>query len=277
MATYLLTWNPKNWHWADYSQRAAAVGKGRMRQTRWSTGRISLAKRGDRFFLLRQGLEPRGIVGSGEITSEVSEDRHWSIPGARSNYISIRFDRLIDVEAEPDRLMSTDLLRQKVPSLNTNVQGSGTPIADGLATKIERLWNQIAGRPQKVKRTRSESAVAGEVDDPARYYEGATKTVSVLVYERDVRARRRCLEHYGTRCAACHMNFASTYGRSITGCIQVHHRRPLSTINSRYKVDPIRDLIPLCPNCHAVVHRTNPPMTVEVLQALLQRRQPAAR
>jgi 5-methylcytosine-specific restriction enzyme A len=44
------------------------------------------------------------------------------------------------------------------------------------------------------------------------------------------------------------------YGKVADGYIHVHHLRPLSEINGEYVVDPVQDLRPVCPNCHAVLH-----------------------
>jgi len=38
------------------------------------------------------------------------------------------------------------------------------------------------------------------------------------------------------------------------------------------KVNPVNDLIPVCPNCHWVIHLSDPPQTVEEVKALLQKR-----
>ena len=52
----------------------------------------------------------------------------------------------------------------------------------------------------------------------------------------------------------CGFDFAKAYGEQFSGIIDVHHRVPLNEIRSDYVVDPVRDLIPLCPNCHCAIH-----------------------
>ena len=110
-----------------------------------------------------------------------------------------------------------------------------------------------------------------EVSQPDIFIEGATKTVSVNIYERDVVARKKCIEHFGCCCAACDFNFETSYGDIGKGFIHVHHIKPLSEIKSEYKVDPIKDLIPLCPNCHAMIHKSKPILTVSKLKKLLSK------
>lgn len=108
-----------------------------------------------------------------------------------------------------------------------------------------------------------------EVADPQNYVEGATKTVAVNSFERNAKARLACIAHYGWKCQACQIDFQKTYGELGSEFIHVHHIRPLHEIGEEYEVDPIADLRPVCPNCHAMIHRQKPPMSVEHLSALI--------
>jgi 5-methylcytosine-specific restriction protein A len=83
----------------------------------------------------------------------------------------------------------------------------------------------------------------------------------VNAYERDPRARKACLAHHGTNCSVCGFNFESRYGKIGEGFIHVHHLVPLSEVGEDYEVDPIADLLPVCPNCHAMLHRSDPPLS----------------
>lgn len=115
----------------------------------------------------------------------------------------------------------------------------------------------------------SSCSMPDEVAQPDIYIEGATKMVAVNIYERDVVARKKCIEHFGCICIACNFNFENTYGDIGKGFIHVHHIKPLSEIKSEYEVDPIKDLVPLCPNCHAMIHKSKPILTVSKLKKLL--------
>lgn len=86
------------------------------------------------------------------------------------------------------------------------------------------------------------------------YVEGAKKLVYTTKYERNPQARAACLAYYGYTCKICGMNFEDTYGAEFKEIIEVHHIVPISEIGKDYVVDPIKDLIPICPNCHAAVH-----------------------
>ena len=102
--------------------------------------------------------------------------------------------------------------------------------------------------------------------------EGAKQTVQVNRFERSSEARTRCIEFHGTRCKICEMGFAETYGFFAKDFIHVHHITPLPEISDRYEVNPETDLIPVCPNCHAMLHRkeNGMPMTVERLKQLYE-------
>lgn len=99
--------------------------------------------------------------------------------------------------------------------------------------------------------------------------EGAAKTVTVNAYERNPAARAKCLAHHGYTCAVCEFNFASVYGELGKNYIHVHHVVPLSEVEGEYVVDPIRDLVPVCPNCHAMIHVTRPCLSIEQLKGYL--------
>lgn len=109
----------------------------------------------------------------------------------------------------------------------------------------------------------------GEGELPESYLEGAVIRVSVNAYERNAEARKTCIEHYGCTCAVCGFDFEVAYGEIGRGFIHVHHVKPLSEIGEQYEVDPIQDLRPVCPNCHAMIHTKSPAMTIEELKTLI--------
>jgi 5-methylcytosine-specific restriction protein A len=99
--------------------------------------------------------------------------------------------------------------------------------------------------------------------------EGALKRVEVNRYERSPANRAACLAFHGARCLGCGFDFGQAYGPIAAGFIEVHHTVPVSRMGSGYLVDPVHDLVPLCSNCHSVVHRRDPPLTLDELKALI--------
>ena len=98
--------------------------------------------------------------------------------------------------------------------------------------------------------------------------EGSICSVTVNRYERDRRNRASAIAIHGTRCQGCGMDFGERYGKVAKGFIEVHHIIPVSKMPAGYVVNPETDLIPLCSNCHSVVHRGEAPMAIEKLTKL---------
>lgn len=109
-------------------------------------------------------------------------------------------------------------------------------------------------------------ALPEELSSPERYSEGARFTVAISAYERNSRARAACIAHHGHVCAVCGFDFVRVYGNLGEGFIHVHHVAPIGKIGKEYEIDPITDLVPVCPNCHAMIHRFEPPLTVQQLR-----------
>ncbi len=88
-------------------------------------------------------------------------------------------------------------------------------------------------------------------------------------YERSSRNRAACINAHGTRCAACDMSFAERYGVMGADFIHVHHVRPFRRRSARIDLDRRKDLVPVCPNCHAMLHTKSPQRSVKELHRLL--------
>ena len=114
-----------------------------------------------------------------------------------------------------------------------------------------------------------ETRLPEEINPTEVLLEGAARQIMVNAYERNPEARSRCIAHYGTRCFICDFDFGLSYGEFLEGYIHVHHLRQLSDIGEEYEVDPIADLRPVCPNCHAAIHRRNPPFTIDEVKKML--------
>ncbi|MBS1724665.1 MAG: HNH endonuclease [Armatimonadetes bacterium] len=115
-----------------------------------------------------------------------------------------------------------------------------------------------------------EVALPEELTAPERFPEGAKTTVMINAYERNPNARAACIAHHGCNCAGCGLSFVQRYGELGKGFIHVHHINPLRSVTAEYEVDPTVDLIPVCPNCHAMIHRTEPCLSIAELRACLK-------
>lgn len=109
-----------------------------------------------------------------------------------------------------------------------------------------------------------------EIDPQEPLVEGARKRVTVNIYERNPKAREECLKEHGYECAVCEMSFEEYYGDIGRRFIHVHHIQELSSISDEYEINPVKDLRPVCPNCHAMLHKKKPAFSVDELRQRLK-------
>lgn len=106
--------------------------------------------------------------------------------------------------------------------------------------------------------------------------EGAVKRIEVNKYERSSVNRALCISAHGAHCKVCGFDFEDSYGELGRDYIHVHHVVPVSKLGADYQINPVTDLAPVCPNCHAMLHRREPPLDIDELQKLLRINPPPA-
>jgi len=134
---------------------------------------------------------------------------------------------------------------------------------DDIATKYFEILQREGF---KIIPKSNEPTYPDEVPEKEVHYEGSVKQILVNRYERDTKAKDKCIEYYGLKCRVCSFDFKEVYGELGIGFIHVHHLTPISEIGEEYKLDPVRDLRPVCPNCHAMLHKKIPPISIEQLK-----------
>lgn len=266
MKTYLLAWNPKRWKWDNIAKMSEDVKLGKIVHDRWSTGVSRQQQKGDRFFLIRLGEEPKGIFASGIIIRDSFEDLHWdeekSLLGETTNHVEIQYDVLLDPNTEP--ILPRELLND--PPLSTmhwDTRMSGVQIPDDVVMELEKIWANF--------RNATTFTFPEEVDQVQEdIFEGAVHKVTVNAYERNPEARKQCINYYGAKCSICGFDFFNVYGEVGKDFIHVHHLKRISEIGEPYKIDPVKDLRPVCSNCHAILHKRNPPYTIDEVKSFLR-------
>lgn len=150
MKTWLFTWNPSRWHWDD-KHRGYKEMKNQIQQVgssffTWSCGNNKSIQKGDRIFLIRLGVEPRGIIASGYAATGVFEGPHWDPDrealGIKCRRIFIEFDRIQDPMTEDIIMM--DKLMEVNPKYKWSSQTSGIEIPAHIADEVERVWKNIS-------------------------------------------------------------------------------------------------------------------------------------
>jgi 5-methylcytosine-specific restriction enzyme A len=262
MPTYLLTWNPRRWAWKDFDEEYESLRTEGFLDDSWNFHlNRRRVKEGDRVFVLRQGVDPKGVVASGYVTSEAYKDVHFSDRRKMAWYVDVRFDVMLKPIGEI--LPRSSLEHGILAGVYWDIQGSGMSLDPEASSELEERWTahleSLGMRPHM----ELEEAV-GE----GHYWEGTLRRVRVNAYERDPRARAACIAHYGSACSICGFDFGEAYGDPAKGIIHVHHLRQLSKIGKGYRVDPIADLRPVCPNCHAVIHSRSIALTIDEVKNL---------
>jgi 5-methylcytosine-specific restriction protein A len=267
---YLFVWNPNKWsQWTDpknepYIEKNIEELKNTGKVTlMWSCRSHKSIRPGDRAFLVKVGSTPRGIFGSGKVVSEPFLSQHWSGEDKNVPRVLIEFDVLLNPEKDPiltiDNLNKGNLAKQK-----WTPQSSGISIRHETADELEEKWFEFL-RTQEIRYNPfSETADAKQT-----YVEGAATQITQTRYERNIFARNECLKHYDYSCSVCDFDFEKFYGSLGYKFIHVHHLTLVATRKQEYKVDPIQDLRPVCPNCHSMLHKQNPPLTIDELKELI--------
>jgi 5-methylcytosine-specific restriction protein A len=112
--------------------------------------------------------------------------------------------------------------------------------------------------------------LSDELPTAGTYNEGARSLVLVNRFERNRAARVACIAHFGARCMICDFDFERVYGSVGQGFIHTHHLIPISEIDDEYEIDPIKDLAPVCANCHAMIHARRVPYTIREIASLMK-------
>lgn len=177
----------------------------------------------------------------GMSSEEITDDKKfWYDTEEYESSLSGKYARLRLIERVDSEKLS--LYELKENGLKAAPQGP-MKVKEQLEVYLESNFNDYY----------SEGVFPEEVSETLE--EGHRRTVTVNKYERSSIARQKCIEEHGLNCAVCNMNFEEVYGEIGKGFIHVHHIVPLHEIGGSYKVDYKRDLVPVCPNCHAMLHR----------------------
>lgn len=267
MNTFLFAWNPNRWGWTDLQECIKHLETVGYVERRWSCGNSKSIKKGDRIFLIRLGEEPRGIMGSGYAKSSYYVAPHWDgTEGKVTNYVDIEFDILINPEI--NKLFD----KKHIDSIDKNnlqqwfPQQSGISIKTDVLDALESNWFDFVKENKYIKNSFISNDVVTEIKET--FLEGKSKDITQTRYERNPEARKRCLSHYGYSCGVCSFNFEQHFGEIGKCFIHVHHINQISEIGKEYEIDPINDLIPVCPNCHAMIHSKRPAFKINEIKEI---------
>ena len=148
---------------------------------------------------------------------------------------------------------------------------------DGVRAIDEETYHLIISKvsPNEVSKQKttyiSDEITENHQDSLESFSEGKKSKRDVTTYERNPKYKKQAIAIHGNSCSACGFNFGKFYGEYAEGFIHVHHIVPVSEFETPKKIDPETDLVPLCANCHSVVHRKkNETLSIDKLRILIR-------
>jgi hypothetical protein len=226
---------------------------------------------GDRAFLLLQGKAGPAIIGYGRVTGKAEYHREkWLVP--------IKFEGLVN---PPEALATKEFLLSiegGKPLWNTPF--SGRLIPENIAAKLEaHICEEVADVIVASLEDPELDAALHETDiglDFQEAQEGDLLTRTHLARERNpklVKAKRDWFikKHGKLFCEVCKFDFVAHYGERGKGFMECHHTQPVSTLRIRHKTH-INDLALVCSNCHRMIHRRKPWLSLAELKNLIKAR-----
>lgn len=262
MRTILLNWNTKEYLWESFKEHHREIQETGYTIIKWSTGKRKKLDIGDRVFLIKYKADGNGLVGSGFAIAKTFEDKHWDTDNKDSKTANYGFFRLDTLSENPfissnelkQELKFTQLLDKDAP------QGSGTVVPEIICPQLEQEWfkRTQSANPETVEQISRNLREGKEFHKISKYY------------ERSRDARDACLKEYGYSCKICNFNFYEKYGEIGKNYIHVHHIVPLSEIGGSYIINPKKDLIPICPNCHSMIHSSQKVLSPEELKNVIK-------
>lgn len=157
-------------------------------------------------------------------------------------------------------------LKRAVSALEQHIQYYQSLKGDPMRTFV-----QVLEKHRKLlEQGTNDFSLPEEISPTKKILEGRIKTVAVNYYERSAKARNACIAAHGTICEVCRFDFGEIYGVIGKGFIHVHHLRDVASIGKEYEINPIEDLRPVCPNCHAMLHKSNPSYSLKELKEIIE-------
>jgi hypothetical protein len=263
MKTYLLTWNPKKKE-ADWSAVIARLEAGIPVVSRWSCGNNQSIHKEARVFLLRQGPDNPGIVGSGSVTKGSHPDKHWDLvkrrQGRKAWFLKVKWDSMLPSEK---CLSRAALVKAKGTLLSKgllNAAASGLVVDPLFADPLEKRWDSFL-------RISYFSPVIGPLGVSG--WEGERVEYRAYRRKRDRKLLEAARHAAKGICAVCQVDYSKILQGNGVRVLQVHHKQQLGQLQTP-RLNSSEDLAVVCANCHALIH-ANPrkAVAVEVLNSML--------
>lgn len=265
----VLLWNPENWDWQTLNKHIAKTHNSPPFRETWKVKNPHLVHVGMPTYIYRTGKYGRGFMASGTVVSPPYVTSHFRENDEMQTSVDVIFDTIIDPSNEIP--LSLDELNAQIPDDEQvpTFLHSGVVLRHYAAERLQMTWGHHV---HKVRGTGPGLEVIPDTAAEFVFAEGALRQLSVNSHERSGAARDRAIAIHGTECCVCGINFEHVYGEIGKGFIHIHHLDPIANAKDHRPVDPRRDLVPVCPNCHAMLHRrAEHPYTPDELKRMMGR------
>ncbi|MGD0538964.1 MAG: hypothetical protein ABSC03_15120 [Verrucomicrobiota bacterium] len=261
MSTYQLTWNPRRSPEEGLRVVVSKLARGKRAEGHWSCGNNKSIQPGDRAFLLRQGSDHPGIVGSGWITRGSFQAQHWDETKRRQGrlawFVMVEWDAMVLAE---NALSRADLLGGILPTRLLKAAASGAIIDGQFTERLERDW--AAHRNVSLTVAPLVLAAISALEGEPIEYRGYRR-------KRDHKLKRAALDAAQGVCVVCGVDFSKILNGRGVRVLQVHHKKQLGQQDAP-RINTLDDLAVVCANCHALIHLdTKKALTIEALKLLL--------
>ena len=252
---YLLAWNPKKFTWKEFQDEYTCSVSGHDAQ--WSIQNHKSIKEGDRFFMIKLGVNPRGLMASGEFTSAPYKDKHWSGDHREAYYSKIKYDFICDPELP---VIGIDRLKTTLDQQAWSIQGSSASIKKEILDQLINMWNEALLQSSNILLPLSPQEIHTKILDhlpsePIPKPLGNKKPKKLkgpitIQIERDLKVVQYTLQQANGVCELCEKPAPFYRTTNNQPYLEVHHIVRLSDGGP----DTPDNTVALCPNCHRRIH-----------------------
>lgn len=171
------------------------------------------------------------------------------------------------------------ITKEDIQSVDSEFKRFGEGAQKKPAGLLPAIFEIINGKGKRTQVVKQSLDIPEEIEekDTGKLVEGAKKQITVNAYERNPHARMKCINHYRKKnngklkCEICGFDFGEMYGERFAEKIHIHHIVEISSVGKEYEIDAVKDLLPICPNCHMVIHSKKPAYTLDEVKKMLKK------
>ena len=170
-----------------------------------------------------------------------------------------------------------EVVGTKKSSTVFSITDKGKKLYEDQKDNLASLFSFQLEKTHKILSGMAEGRRVTVLTDETMISEGRIEMVKKYAKKRSKALRDAAVKYYTRNghieCCACSLEFSSHYGAIGKNYIEIHHLNPICEYDGEVRLDldeAIRELRPLCANCHRVVHLHNPILSIQAVQDALQ-------